>query len=249
MKKSLLVSLTAVLIFGLMGLGFAMWSDTVSVAASVDTGNVQVGILDVGTNDNILTDKILGGTAQNVEDGVLDAMDLGGDPQVLPGENSEGKNVASMISENVGDVYFALGTTEYYTAITETIDNAYPYYAPTTRFEIASNGTIPVKLDKIHIVETGDLSGLICESWTVTYPDDSVANFQRGQNQPFRLGFDKLVDALAMLQLHQGDVVTVDLQCSFAQETVQGSSGAITLTVHAAQWNEAGQDDPYSDIF
>ncbi len=249
MKKTLLVSLAAVLVFGLMGLGFAMWSDTVTVSASVNTGNVQVGIRDVGTNDNILTTDILGGEATNDEDGLEDAMDLGGDPQVLPGVNEEGKNVASMISVNNGDdPYFTLGETDYFTAITETIENAYPYYAPTTRFEIACNGTIPVKLDKINIVETGDLSGLTCESYTVTYPNGETSSFNR-DGELLRFGFDQLVNDLAMLQLHYGDVVTVDLQVSFAQETEQGSSGAITLTVHAAQWNEAGQDDPYSDIF
>lgn len=235
MKKSLLVSLAAVLMFGLMGFGFAMWSDTVTVAATVDTGNVAVGIRDVGTDDNILTSDILNGTATNTEDGVADAMALGGDPQVSLGVNDEGKNVASMISENIGSADFTINGTDYYSSITETIDNAYPYYAPTTRFEIASNGTIPVKLDNVKIEQSGDLSGLVYESWTVTYPDGSTAT---------GTGLDALLDALYMLQLHQGDVVTVDLQLSFLQATVQGSSGDIKFTVHAAQWNEAGQDDP-----
>ena len=69
MKKSLLVSLTAVLIFGLMGLGFAMWSDTVLLR---QCEQVRAGRILMCTNDNILTDKILGRQLK-CEDGVLDA--------------------------------------------------------------------------------------------------------------------------------------------------------------------------------
>ncbi len=242
MKKSILASATAAMMFGLMGLGFAMWSDTVTVSAAVNTGNVAVGIRDVGTNDNILTTDILGGTATNTEDGVVDAMTFGGDPQVTPGVNTEGKNVASMISENTGTVDFTIGGVDYYSEITETITNAYPYYAPTTRFEIASNGTIPVKLDKINIEDSG-MVGLNYGTWTVTYPSGATAT---------GTGLDALKAEITNdngVQLHQGDKVTVDLQVWFAQVTPQNSSGTLTMIVHAAQWNEAGQDDPYRTDF
>lgn len=241
MKKSLVASMAAVLIFGLMGLGFAMWSDTVQVSAAVSTGNVNIGIRDMGTNDNILTTAILGGTATNSADGFADAMTLGGDPQINPGVNSEGKNVANFISVNNNcPPEFLIGDAGYFASITETITNAYPYYAPSTKIQIASNGSIPVKLDGLKVVPSGNLTGFNYGAWTITKPDGNTATGS---------GFDALVAALNGIQLHQNQVVTIELQVWFAQNTEENSSGALTFTVHAAQWNEAGQDDPSSEDF
>lgn len=235
MKKSLLICMVTMLIFGLMGFGFAMWADTVTVEATVETGTVEIGIRDVGTNDNIITDAILGGTALNDEDGVTDAMELGGDPQIEPGVNTEGKNVAVCTSEN-GDYKFTLGETDFYDSITETITNAYPYYAPTTKIEIASNGSIPVKIDAFNVVEgeNNDFTGYQV-NYIITYP---------GGSQAFGDSYDELLADLIGTQLHQGDVVTLEIQTWFDQSTNQGSSGELTFSIHACQWNEYGQDIP-----
>jgi len=268
MKKSLLISMVAMMVFGLMGFGFAMWADSVTVSAAVETGDVQVGIRDVGTNDNILTDKILNGTPSNEEDGVNDAMSLGGDPQVtatllsnagITGvdaskiKNEEGKNVASMVSVNNGDAAkFQAGGVSYYDSITETISNAYPYYAPTTTFEIFSNGSIPVKIDDFVVeVSNTDADGVTTDGvdltgihydWTINGTEDGVA-FTAITGTGIQ-GENGLAATLEGIQLHQNDKLTVDLTVWFDQSTPENSSANLTLKLHACQWNEYGADIP-----
>lgn len=240
MKKTMLISAVAVLVFGLMGIGFAMWADTVGVSVAVETGNVEIGIRDVGTNDNILTDAILNGTPINSEDGLPDAMPNGGDPQIAPGENNEGKNVASFISYNgtsdSDTPAFTLGGNDYYKGIREKIENGYPYYAPTTRFEIAGNGTVPAKIDDVDILVEGLAGTLMVGDWSVTDPDGTVTT---------GTGESDLIAALSGIQIHQGDIVTVDLQLWIDQSDDNESltDGVVKIGVHACQWNEYGQYD------
>jgi len=240
MKKTLLICLAAVLVFGMMGIGFAMWADTVGVSVAVETGNVEIGIRDVGTNDNILTDKILGGTPLNSEDGLPDAMPLGGDPQILPGENPEGKNVAIFTSKNgISDTAtpaFTLSGNDYYKGIREVLQNGYPYYAPTTRFEIAGNGTVPAKIDDVDILVEGLAGTLMVGAWSVTDPAGNVTT---------GTGEADLITALSGIQIHQGDIVIVDLQLWIDQnnDNESLSDGVVKIGVHACQWNEYGLYD------
>jgi hypothetical protein len=70
-KKTMIICLVAVLALAMMGFGFAKWSDSVKFEGSVETGNIGVNIQGNGTNDQ------------------------GADPQKFPGNNKEGKDVAS----------------------------------------------------------------------------------------------------------------------------------------------------------
>lgn len=215
MKKMMTVCLIAMLALGMMGFGFAKWSDTVAVNAEVNTGNVLVGILDKGVNDT------------------------GADPNVAPGINSEGKDVASIESLNNGT---AVGTTGYFESITETITNAYPYYAPGTTIEIASLGTVPVKIEALNVVWSGALADNVqCHAWTVTYPSytyDATGAGTAATATATGTTFETLAAAIDGIQLHQDDVITIDLQVYFDQQSEMLESANGTFTVTASQWNE-----------
>ncbi len=215
MKRMLTVCLVAMLALGLMGFGFAKWSDTVTIDTSVATGNVSVGILDAGVNDP------------------------GADPQYPPGLNSEGKDVGSIVSTNGTPI----PCTGYYENIIETITNGYPYYKPGTTFEIKNLGSIPVKIESITENWTGDLADNIhVASWKVTAPDGSVyaesPAIPTDVNGDVVTDFDALVEAIGNYQLHEGEALTVDIEWFLDQESEMLASATNTITIIASQWNE-----------
>ncbi len=52
MKKLVLICLALVMALGALGLGYAHWSQTLTITEVVNTGKFCVGIRDVGTNDS-----------------------------------------------------------------------------------------------------------------------------------------------------------------------------------------------------
>lgn len=213
MKKLLAICMIAILSLGLMGFGFAMWKDDVTITATVNTGNVKIGILDAGVNDP------------------------GADPNVSPGVNSEGKDVGRIVSENNGTAIGAIGNDYYYESITETITNAYPYYAPGSTIKIASLGSVPVKIRSI----TGEWDGALSDnvkvySWTATTPEGNGTGSDWASLVQFLLG----------KQLHQNQVITINIQWYFDQQSEMNSSASVTYTVEAAQWNEVPSPTPPS---
>jgi hypothetical protein len=213
MKKTAIIATIALFALTAVGFGFAMWSDTVTAKVTVNTGCVEVGIKDLGTDDNGCADDAL--------------PDNGADPQVAPGNNSEGKDVASLVSENIT----AIGNTGYYERIEETLDNGYPYYAPTTKVEIKNLGSIPVKLNGITATPSGALvDNIIINSWTIN----------KGDGTEFATGttLEGLQANLEKYQLHAEESLFVTIQMYLNQESEQGASGTIEFTIPAAQWNE-----------
>lgn len=208
MRKTLVICLVALLALGLMGFGFAKWSDSVTIAGSVETGTVKVGILNTGV------------------------LDQGADPQQPPGNNAEGKDVAKTTSENAGNVKFTLGNTAYYGQINETITNAYPYYKTGTTVAIANGGTIPVKIESFNVVwndPNGIVAHMQCAGWTAS---DNGTVVRQGNT------WDGLYQFLNRYQLHPEHVLTIRADTYFDQGTPQGASASGTITVTASQWNE-----------
>lgn len=123
MRKKWFVTLALVLSLALVGLGLAWWTDTLTIAGSVETGEVDVLFTGAFTDD----------------DGVVN------DPLIDPDDPLDpptyDKNVAmkeAVISED--------GKT-----LTCVITNGYPSYAPTTYFTITNTGTVPVKITGVTV--------------------------------------------------------------------------------------------------
>jgi predicted ribosomally synthesized peptide with SipW-like signal peptide len=234
MKKIAILALSLVLALGVLGIGYAKWSDTVTINGTVNTGTVKVGVLDVGTTDmgTTVDPRVV---PQNVDDEPNWQYDL------WVADTTDPKNVGSAISTNNGDIKCTCHDVGYYGSITETIANAYPFYNPSINIDIASCGTVPVKIDNVVLSgSTGINPACLAWNWTIVVP--------QGVNQPAATltgsgTLEQFVAALGHYQLEQCQVLHITLGVIFLECTPQNTSGSFTITITASQWNEVGIPD------
>jgi len=221
MKKVGLLILVLVIALGALGVGYAKWSDTVTVSGTISTGSVSIGIKDAGVGDT------------------------GADPDFAPGVNSEGKNVASHVSTNGSQI----GTTGWYENITETISNAYPWYASSTTIEIMNLGTIPVKIDDVRMPTTSfeDPDNLMAfmqiDSFTLTYKDElNVTHTVTGDSYEDLAAYDSLQIpaqsfATLVIDFHFNEDVNIDSDSDLEQMPMNATL-SFDIVITASQWNE-----------
>jgi len=231
MKKVGLLILVLVIALGALGVGYAKWTDTVTIGGSVNTGSINLGILDTGTDDASTT----------------------ADPQCGLGNNDENKNVASTTSTNGAPKVppCLINSTQYFAGITETIVKAYPYYSPTFHFQIGNCGSVPVKIESpIGIDASGvDLTPWMALTWTIL---DEYGQSYDGTGGSFM----QLFSALQGMQIGGGLHITVNATICFQETNIfaytdnegqhpigtvimpQNADTSFTITVTASQWNE-----------
>jgi predicted ribosomally synthesized peptide with SipW-like signal peptide len=253
MKKVGLLLLALVVALGALGVGYAKWSDNVSIAGTITTGNVSIGITDQGTFDDGQADGMF--STYNF----AEADTIGSDPNVAPGNNAEGKNFASHVSYNNGT---CIGYSCYggaYESITEEITNAYPWYASATVIGLANLGTVPVKIDEVTFISKNDpkhvMDFMQVDNWYLMY-----------DSEPDEFGHVHLITATGNgffgatglanqghVQIPAGTCATLIVYFHFNEEVgnsvmPQGATGANALTftanVKASQWNEVGTITP-----
>lgn len=243
MKKIGLICLAVVLAVGVGGLAYATWSQELTITETVNTGEVEVGVRDVGTNDD---DGDL--------DGVPNADPTGADKD--PGWDTTNnvavvydKDVAHTESVNgvykftkeilIGDV---LTPTMFYHDVSDTIYSGYPCYAPLIVWEITNNGSIPVKLELSFAVHDPD--GLD--------PFVNIADWKAFENNALvGSGSYYLYEMLEFLegyQLEPCDTLRLEMTKHIWQEfDIDGDGNfeecpmnatvTYTMTVNAVQWN------------
>ena len=123
-----LVFLVLVAMLASLGVGYAMWSKTLTIDGTVSTGSVDAEFTAAYTDDDgVITDAAHDGT---------DGADVG-DP------DASGKNVDRK-DKDVGKSSAEVGADGQTASVT--VLNAYPCYFTTAFFGIHNNGTIPVKV-------------------------------------------------------------------------------------------------------
>jgi len=136
MKKIGLLSLALVLALGTLGVGYASWTDQITIDGSVSTGSVCLCITESGVGAPFSADAC--------GSGHLDANGLGSDcgPPIVfgDGQPAELKDVACT------DVTWVDCDT-----LEVVVTNGYPYYAAAVDFELCNCGTVPVKLWKVTV--------------------------------------------------------------------------------------------------
>lgn len=231
MKKITLVVLVVVLALGILGVGYAKWSDTVTINGTVNTGTVKIGITDANTTDPV-------GTLDPIVVPYLENFPC---PN-WPFATTEKKDVASTVSVNNAPMICRYGgsiTRQGFESITETITNAYPFYAPTTNLVMHSCGTIPVKVEDFALTVISDPNNILGNMYFTW-------GYALGKELPtpsqgpwvFGCGIDNLEEALLGIQLHEGDFIWVKLQMIFLETTPQGSNASFTIAITASQYNE-----------
>lgn len=133
MKKIAFVCMALVLALGMLGVGFAMWSDTVTINGTVNTGSVSVTLSQVSNDPP--------------PNGYVDPTTLftgSLDPSAAGAWTAPSTWVGARANKNVGSTDCALSTD--LKTINITLDNGYPGYNGSILIDVDNTGTIPVKL-------------------------------------------------------------------------------------------------------
>lgn len=217
MKKIGLICLALVLALGALGVGFAHWSQTITIDQTVETGSVEVGVFGVTyySEDKDVLDLTLSHGAKKFEKEIT--------PEQVPPA-----------------ALFPPGTYAFYESVTVNITNLYPSLWVMEDFVIGNAGTVPVKLqvtltvtDPDYIYDHMDMSWSIHLNGVTTVFGSGKATVKGADGELARIEA-----ALEGMQLHECDVVVVYIDKHLQQEAPQGSGPAsFTLTVTGMQWN------------
>jgi len=215
MKKIGLLALALVLALGALGVGYAMWTDTVTINGTVNTGDLILGVADMGTND---------------------PNDGSPDPQCGPGHNEEKKDVAYFESINGTPTADCQG---YYESITETFNHVYPYYGPSVTVYVANCGSVPLKILSMTVTSfTGtDLTPWMSFTWEIYNEDGNLYSKDSGN-------WDAFVAAIGTPQIAGGKYIRIEKTICFNETDGRGNllpQNAFMkyeLTLTGAQWNE-----------
>ena len=253
------IFLVSIMALAAVGVGYSMWSEEITIIGTVGTGELKVGIYDYMTLDE--------GPNFLETDGELFPIDTPNDgtidPNQEPGDNSEGKNVASHNSLNNGEFVCTKtvdgSSYDFVDKVTEVVDNAYPWYKSGTELWIGNGGTIPVKISDITFQVTDGnpqlMDFIVFDSWELKLWDvDSWLIIDSGN------GLDALEQALLCYQIDPCQTLSAYIEFYFLEEIPsqpgagdgdsdgdgdpgmmilpQNNNVKFEITVTAAQWNE-----------
>jgi len=227
MKKIGLLLLALVIALGALGVGYAKWTDTVTISGTVNTGTLILGIKDLSTND---------------PKGTLDTL-CAPEPNVPAG--TERKDVGMFVSTN-GAV--KTGCEGYYANIIENMTNVYPGYYGESTIELKNCGTVPLKIEDISLTAiSGDLTPWMLFKWSVT---DENGN----EYGPYSGNIQALETALVGQQIAGGKTVEFVVGICFQEWAViddkdvimpQKANMSFSLRFTGSQWNEVAATPTY----
>ena len=211
MKKIGLLCLALVLALGALGVGYASWNDTIFVTGTVNTGTVELGFSKIMCSE--------------------------------PFGEFEDKEVGEIDCELTGDILcqveYAGEPTDVYREAVFTLTNAYPCYRTAVVVDVASCGSIPVKITELTItmkqVDCQDPATIIeTLTWVGTTGHNGYFNNAAGETV-FAIDVVNLVGT----QLHEGDKDSVEFDMHVKQPAEQNACYIITISITGIQWNEA----------
>jgi predicted ribosomally synthesized peptide with SipW-like signal peptide len=146
MKKIMLISFALVLALGGLGVGYALWSDTVTVSGPVSTGVVRLGFTNVYSD---IPSQC--GEDPNIVYGDWEFTGWVYTPGAVscPPEYNFGDIHAVEECKNVGKVKIGridANDDGCYELLSVNITDAYPYYCAWISCHVVNCGTIPVRL-------------------------------------------------------------------------------------------------------
>jgi predicted ribosomally synthesized peptide with SipW-like signal peptide len=217
MRKIVLIALALVLALGSLGVGYAMWSDTVTVSGPVETGTVSWTFnQDFSTND-----PLPGGPPY--DSGSLDWTITPGDFSTIHrGNKNVGSANVSMIDPHNIEVK---------------LFNTYPCYAVTVTVHAENTGSIPINIGTplLTYPDPNNPGQFI----TVPLPDSTVVyvpgNDQYGgvSNVLEFWWVDNIGD-----QVEPGGEKETSFKIHVLQPAMQDSEYTFSISVTVEQWNE-----------
>jgi len=225
--------------FGMMGAAYAMWSDTIFVNGTVDTGSVDLDFSDYSST----------WVYKNLSTDACELFHVNGITE--PAEYADNEDYMLVSYATITDTEAdADGSGDE--AVTVEFDNLFPLEATTMApycvdFIVKYNGSIPAHITAgIQTVNNADYdSGWLEDMWDAGYI--YVVAYQDTDNDE-EYTDEVPVTSVESLQLHNGDTVKVYL-CIYvpqnpeaypelSQENISGKSGAFEAFITAYQWNE-----------
>jgi predicted ribosomally synthesized peptide with SipW-like signal peptide len=214
MRRIGLLTLALVLALGSLGVAYAAWTDTITIEGSINTGNVDLNVVDYSGTwiyKNLTTDELV-----NIH-GWMDDM---------PAEDPNMLLVASATS--------AAGPED--DSVVIAFNNVFPCQWLTADFLLRYDGSIPVKL-WAEIVE-GSVIGdqALIDSLDVEFIAYKLPKeFVLGDN-PHE--YD-LVPVDIGVQMHDGDFLLVAMRIHLPQNNeLMNMKGEFAAKIVAVQWNQ-----------
>ncbi len=242
-KKIGLLALALVLALGTLGVGYAAWTDTITIDGSVNTGTLDLNVVEYS---GLWMWKIPGGDPEYY---------LTSDPDFTPdqvGQNDPPFVVAFSKAEQTLDAAALVDD-----AVTVTFDNLFPIsdgvpvdggvwtaYCWKADFIVHYEGSVPAMVDAECISVTADpmLEWMWANNYiTVEFYELTDGYAEGGPYWPYIDG--EITEAV---QMHNCDyVVCLVYVClpqvppaEFTQEDFMNLSGSFTAEITAIQWNE-----------
>ena len=213
MKKLLTLMLVTVTTLTALGVGYALWSETLTIAGTVSTGTVDINF----SGGNTAYDD------ESLESGGVDSLvENGGDPDTTV----EDKDVGTCTeSDGVGSQSYSI-----------TVGTAYPSYDCFFHFDINYQGTIPAHVQVTQILPTGGNGAFPLQLLHLNCTfDDAQGGGPVPHAGPFALVFNQLHEG-AVLDCN-GRIHFTNEE-ALANNIGQGQTYTIGWTITAKQYNE-----------
>lgn len=210
MKKIGLMSLAIVLALGSLGVGYALWSQQLTITGDTNTGSLSVGFVEFYGEERH-------------EDPVGSGIFWTGEVE----DKDVGKFTCTMADPYTDPLS---GKLVYLTGIVK-IENAYPCYWLGINFSIKNSGTIPVIFDQIVIT---DPKGILMWVPEVTDPAELGSLVDASGAPILRFRFVNLMGH----QLEPCTQTKAELDVHVEQPAEQGHHYEFQVKLRAIQWNE-----------
>jgi len=221
MRKTGLLVMALVLALGTLGVGYAAWTDTITIDGTVNTGDVDLEIIGYSGTYVWKTDIKEDADEIEVVTGMLPLAVPTFAIDAFPNSGGDPDPVAYAIAEagtNTAD-------------ITVTFENLFPCVDFVADFLLHYDGSIPVKISLADIL----ITGIPAADATISYAFyESNAN----GDEVALIGSEAVVGT----QLHQCDYILVKIVIHVTQDETganMNASGTIDGTITVKQWNEA----------
>lgn len=232
MKKMSILGIVAFIVFAMMGFGFAMWSDTVSVSASTQAGTLKFHyITGTATSDDEAGDT----------NGDL-TCDYGlSNIRVCPEAKNIGSTVTTMEDTN---------SDGYQDKVNVTVTNAYPCYFNDVSWWVINDGTIPLIIQGAKLtwggVDYDIISGALyvfCKDPAGSYSLIKVPATEMSRLEQYYQEVNGVIEFKwgdnVGLQLHPSESVEQSFQFHVVQSAEQNATYNFGMSIKGIQWNES----------
>ena len=230
MKRTRLLAFSLVFALMLMGVGYAYWSDTLTVEGTVDTGT-----LDVNYTETMAVTYL-----EDFSDGTF-------------GSNNEAYDGTGVTAVATGSI---VPTSEVDDSVDVALGNLYPGCEGTIHFQVINDGTIPVKFayGEVDITDASGLADYIQLNGYINFDDGDEYFIGNWDGHPAGNYFE---DTLSMLEsrmnhngslegdiLEPGDVmdVFIDFRVDPELTDLQDTDLSFTLDMTWEQFNFNSSD-------